>query len=63
MRQPQVFKAEVLKDWDVSEYVYKGVGDYWRPARPMGHNLRSWQHRFKTAWLVLIGRYDAVNWG
>jgi len=37
------------------------IGKNWLPARPMVKG-ESWTKRIKAAWLVLIGKADAVRW-
>lgn len=59
MRQPDVYTAAALKNWCDKEAI---PGGPWIPARPMPHNAFSWKWRFKLAFMVLIGKYDAVNW-
>jgi len=59
MRQPVIYTAETIKKWDVDTECSKGV---WKPARPCGHNMFSIIHRFKLACLVLLGKYDVLNW-
>lgn len=50
------YTATQIRQWDVS----RGDADgNWRPARPITY----WKfRRFKLAWLVLIGQYDALDW-
>jgi len=59
MRQPEIYGAAEIKHWDSSTEIEP---DYWVPARPMGHNVLSWTRRWKLAWGVLIGKYDALRW-
>ena len=52
-----IYTAQKIREWDVE----KETGNGWKfiPARPETF----WSFgRFKTAWLVLIGRYDALDW-
>lgn len=59
MRQPCIYTARELKEWSINtEYEYLG----WFPARPVGHNVWSWATRWKVAFAVLIGKFDAVDW-
>lgn len=58
MRQPNRYSALDIKQWDVSTK-QKGI---WIPARTVGHNMRGWAYRWKLAYLVLIGKYDALDW-
>lgn len=61
-RVPLVYTASEIVRWTVSQEYAPGK---WRPARPCGFCSFSWDHlkmRFKIAWHVFIGRYDALNW-
>jgi hypothetical protein len=62
VRQPIVYKAQELKDWDIykQDNVLK---EKWSLARPIGHNLYPFSQRFITAWKVLVGKLDAVDFG
>lgn len=59
MRQPIIYTAKELKNWDVDTQHPK-LG--WIPARPCGHSLFSILWRWQVAFLVLIGEYDAIDW-
>ena len=59
MRQPMLYSAKQLKNWNCSTQLPSGE---WVPARPMGHNLRTIFWRWHVAWLVLTGQADAVGW-
>ena len=61
MRTPQVFSATEIKNWHIEEEYEKGK---WRLARPCGFigNIRYFKVRFRIAWRVFTGRYDALNW-
>lgn len=55
-----IFKARDIKDWDVQS---SADGNKWIPARPMFmNNLHSGIRRSKAAWMVLIGKFDALDW-
>lgn len=58
MRQPVKYSALNINKWDT----HTCVNGKWIPARPVGHNCHGFLHRWKIAYLVLIGRYDAVDW-
>lgn len=52
------YTARQIKNWDVdTERNGKCV-----PARPLNHKYESWKSRIKNAFLVLIGKYDALDW-
>lgn len=53
---PQIFTADELKNWSCSSDRPDGK---WVCAR-----AQSWprRNRFYIAWMVLIGRFDAVSW-
>ena len=59
MRQPDVYTANAIKRWMVDE---KRPNGSYIPSRPYGHNCFPLGWRFKLAWGVLTGRYDALNW-
>lgn len=54
---PQVFTTSTIKEWTISTYTKDNT---WVPARP--YSIPSIHKRFKLAWLVFIGRYDALDW-
>ena len=60
MRQPDIYTASAIKLWDCARET--ATNGSWIPARPVGHNGFSWRWRFKLAFMVLIGKYDALNW-
>jgi hypothetical protein len=50
------YTTQQIKNWDVSSSV---DGKTWIPARPK----LFWSFkRIKYAWLVLIGKLDALDW-
>lgn len=59
MRQPELYGAKTLKNWSCETQLSSGE---WVPARPVGHNLRSFIWRWHLAWLVLTGQADVVGW-
>lgn len=59
MRQPEIYTPTKIKDWDVKVEVSRGK---WVPARPMGRNVFQFFWRWKVAFSVLIGKYDALKW-
>jgi len=59
MRQPDIYTASAIKNWDVEGQLWNGA---YVPARPVGYNGFSWRWRFKLAWFVLIGKYDVLRW-
>jgi hypothetical protein len=61
MRCPVVYSATELNQWHLSEEYAPGK---WRPSRCCGFwDSRNIKQQLRCAWMVLIGRYDAVNWG
>lgn len=58
-RQPDIYKAAAIKIWDCDKRLPNGT---WVPARPLGHNAWSWRIRWKLAFMVLIGKADALFW-
>lgn len=71
-RQPDVYHIDSLKNWPVQKEIKVRVfsdddkkmvtRSYWVEARPVAHNAWSILYRWKIAWAVLIGKYDAVKW-
>jgi len=59
MRQPEIYNAKTIKEWDWKTELVNGR---WVPARPYPHNMRSWIWRFRLAWLVFTGKCDALCW-
>lgn len=60
MRQPDIWSSIEIIRWQNMQ-LSKGFG--WVPSRPLASNcILPWYHRFKVAWLVLIGNYDAIKW-
>jgi hypothetical protein len=59
MRQPEVYTPLDLKNWNVDTRLTDGR---YVPARPMGHNLYGFVHRWKLAWRVFTGKLDTVDW-
>ena len=54
------YKAEDIRRWDISTY----VEGKWIPARPLPYGgLCGLKQRIKYALLVLVGKYDALDWG
>lgn len=58
MRQPIVYKAESLRNYENAAH----INHRWVLARPQGHNLYPFWFRWAVAWKVLIGKLDAVKW-
>jgi len=65
MRQPEIVTSNTVRNWSIDKEVTNEYGyKYWVPARPESLNcIRPFWHRFMVAWLVLIGKYDALKWG
>lgn len=61
MRCPVAYTASEIVNWTIAEEHEPGK---WRPARCCGFwSLRNLPQQLRIAWRVLIGRYDALNWG
>lgn len=58
MRTPNVYAATTLKKWNADCEIDR----VWVPARPMGLSGLYLIRRFKIAWNVFIGKWDAVEW-
>ena len=59
MRTPTIHTPTELQDWSNGEE-YEGG---YRPARCLGWELSVFHpRRWKIAWRVFIGRYDALDW-
>ena len=57
MTQSAIFTATEIKNWSVQTEIKKGI---WIPARPI--RCLGFFRRFKIAYYVFVGRYDALNW-
>lgn len=53
-----VYKAKCIKNWDV-DVCDNGMI---KPARPLNSKFITLRQRINSAWLVLIGTYDALDW-
>lgn len=59
MKTPTIHTPSQLQHWDVAES-YEGG---YRPARCLSFDLFVLHsRRWKIAWLVFTGRYDALDW-
>ena len=55
------YNAEDFREWGM-EKVSKASNGRYVFARPENYRFDSWIYRIKLAWLVLVGRYDAIEW-
>lgn len=55
---PQVFSAEAFRDYPVQ--TCSAQGGNWYFARPLSRG--GLLTRIRIAWLVFMGRYDALKW-
>lgn len=62
LRVPEVYSTKAISKWPTTESVTVDNRDGWILARPTSSVWWSWTHRWKLAWGVLIGRYDALDW-
>jgi hypothetical protein len=60
MRTPAVWSTKAIREHNVD--ICESPKGYWRAARPESNDLWGSSYRFRIAWLVLIGRYDALDW-
>lgn len=60
MRNPDLYTAKQMKEW--SSYESKDDGPY-VPSRPLPFYGLCLKRTLKLAWGVLIGKYDALDWG
>jgi hypothetical protein len=60
MRAPAIWSTKEIRDHNVD--ICESPKGYWRPARPESNNLRGPFYRFRIAWRVFVGRYDALDW-
>ena len=64
---PNLYAVQELKNWDVDEMYKLPLSNEhrfsYRPARALGFQGLCLLRRFKVAWGVFVGRYDAVRWG
>jgi len=59
-RFPRVHSATEIKNWHILE---EYEPNKWRPARPCECISGGIMRRFKIAWKVFNGEWDALNWG
>jgi hypothetical protein len=59
MRTPAVYLADDIKTWSTQRMLAPGC---WSLARPMSWSSFDLRTRFKLAWRVFTGRYDALVW-
>jgi hypothetical protein len=55
------YNVEDFRDWGMEREVRAGSGRYVL-ARPENYKFDGLWHRIKIAFLVLVGRYDAIEW-
>ena len=55
------YNVEDFRDWGIEKAAKARDGRYVL-ARPENYKFDSWRYRMKLAWLVLVGRYDAIEW-
>lgn len=58
MRNPDVYKASELKNWNNYTESKKG----YIPSRPIQFFGLRWFKNLKISYNVLIGKYDALDW-
>ena len=58
MKEPMLYKAIQIRTWDTDQH----VDGRWIPARSMRLGELRLAKRFKLAYNVFIGKYDAVDW-
>lgn len=60
-KAPDIYTPIQIKKWPNDEGRKDKYGQmYYQPARPI--HLDSWATRFKLAWGVFTGKYDALDW-
>jgi hypothetical protein len=60
-KAPNIYTPVQIKKWDVDEGRRDKFGQmYYQPSRPL--HWDSIVIRFKLAWNVFIGKYDALDW-
>lgn len=62
-KSPNIYFADELKNWN-DQAAVKGEDGItrWTAARPLGYPGLSIFTRFKTAWKVFLGEWDALRW-
>lgn len=59
MKKPNLIHADELRDPDTAAL----INGRWVTCRPLATPRGPWLlRRFRLAWRVLIGRYDALEW-
>jgi len=63
MRSPAKYKTTQLDliTNNTEPTIINGV-ERWVPAKPINYDGIDLFHRIKCAWLVFIGKYDALEW-
>lgn len=59
MKTPMIYTAKEVRDWSVDTEMHDGR---WIPSRPLSLSMYGPLWRWKLAWRVLTGRYDALDW-
>lgn len=55
------YNAEEFRDWGLEKAARARNGRYVL-ARPENYKFDGFVYRLKLAWMVLVGRYDAIEW-
>lgn len=61
MRCPAVYTPTEIRRWCSWRHAPNKSGTGYIPARPLVY-MKTGLSRFKIAWLVLIGKLDALDW-
>lgn len=61
MRNPDIYTATQIKNWNVAGETELGL---WIPCRPLpSYRFFRFFHNLKICWYVFIGKYDVLSWG
>ena len=60
MNVPNLYTSEEIVAISGSTRTF--TGSRWIPLRPLGYSGLAVLRRLRLAYLVFIGRYDAINW-
>jgi hypothetical protein len=62
IRQPDVYSADLRFAEYLRDHSIQLKDGRWLPCRGTAHNAFSFKWRWKMAWCVFIGKYDALKW-
>ena len=61
-RQPMIYTANRRTLFGILNFETKTKDGIFVPKRPSRVNFLPWKFRWRVAWGVLTGKYDALEW-